>query len=153
MDDFEIVVSPSQHNVTIHYSTGFYSMVTVPAFSAIAINSSLTVGDFVVTCYDIIAKNDGTNARVNSVFYFRLSSNTRNNNPAKVIVHLHHTVRKVQVQGGAVVDNKKRAGVWFVENILLKLFSEASKDKAIDITKFNQNVKDMVDKHVETVKS
>ena len=68
IDDFEIVVSPSEHNVTIHCSTGFYSMVTVPAFSAISINSSVSAGDFNVVCYDIIAKNDGSNAGVNSVF-------------------------------------------------------------------------------------
>ena len=47
--------------------------------------------------------------------------------------------------------DKKRAGVWFLQNFLLKSFSQVAKDRALDITKFNDAVKGIVSNHVEKV--
>ena len=95
-------------------------------------------------------KKDGTGASVNSVYFFRLETNSKNSF-AKVVVHLHHTARKVQIQGGSLVNDKKRASIWFVENFLVPAFSEAAKTKAKDVKNFNNAVKDMVAKHVKKI--
>ena len=149
IDDFDIVVSPNEHNVTIFCSTGFYSLVAIPTFSSILVGSSFTVLGMTVSCYDITGKVDSSHANVNTVFFFRVTSDTKSS-MAKVTIHLHHTARKVQVQGGSLVD-KKRAGVWFLQNFLLISFSQVAKDRALDITKFNDAVRGIVSNHVEKV--
>ena len=149
-EDFEIVVSPNEHNVNILCSTGFYSIVVTPAFSTFSTNFSALVAGVNITCYDITKKKDGTDASVYTVYFFRLGTNSKNS-IAKVVIHLHHTARKVQIQGGALVDDKKRASMWFVENFLVPAFSEAAKSKAKDIKHFNTAVKDVVAKHVKKI--
>ena len=149
IDDFEIVVSPNEHNVTIFCSTGFYSLVALPTFANIMIGSSFPVLSMTVSCYDITGKVDSSHANVNTVFFFRVSSDAKSS-ITKVTIHLHHTARKVQVQGGSLVD-KKRASVWFLQNFLLKSFSQVAKDRTVDITKFNNAVKGIVTNHVEKV--
>ena len=149
IDDFEIVVSPNEHNVTIYCSTGFYFLVAIPAFSDISVGSSFPVLSMTASCYDITGKVDSSHANVNTVFFFRVSNDAKSS-IAKVTVHLHHTARKVQVQGGSLVD-KKRAGIWFLQHFLLQSFFKIAKDKALDITKFNNAVKGIVTNHVEKV--
>ena len=152
IDDIEIVVSPTEHNVTILCSTGFYTLVVMPTFSSVSSITSTSNAGYTISCYDITEKIDGSNASVNKVYFFRVSAKDKNIS-AKVTVHLHHTVRKVQVQGGALIENRIRAGVWFVENFLLKAFADISKDKAVDISKFNKAVKDMVANHTEKIRA
>ena len=150
LDDFEIVVSPTEHNVNIFCSTGFYSLVAIPAFSSISTHFSATVAGMSVSCYEITSKNDGAEAVVNTVYFFRLGTKSKSS-VAKVTIHLHHTQRKVQVQGGALVDNRIRAGVWFVQNFLLNTFSKVSQERSLDIKRFNSAVKEMVDTHIDKI--
>ena len=147
IDDFEIVVSPTEHNVNIFCSTGFYSLVAIPSFSSISAEFSATVAGMNVSCFDITGKKDGAEAIVNTVYFFRLGTGSKSS-VAKVTIHLHHTQRKVQVQGGSLIDNRIRAGVWFVENFLLKTFSKVSQEKSMDIKKFNSAVREMVASHI-----
>ena len=91
-DDFEVNVSPTEHNINIDCNTGFYYLVGVPAFSNISTTLSINIDGMIVSCYDITGKQDMANANVNNVYFFRLSSANKNS-IAKVVVHLHHTAR------------------------------------------------------------
>ena len=51
IDDFEIVVSPTEHNVNIFCSTGFYSLFAVPAFSSITTSYSAVTAGVTVSWY------------------------------------------------------------------------------------------------------
>ena len=147
LSDFEIVVSPTETNINILCSTGFYSLVVLPAFSLFSVGYTLQAAGVYIYCYDIIGSIDGTDAGINTVLHFRLTAADKSN-VGSVAIHLHHTVRKVQVQGSAMI-NQSRAGVWFVENILMKTFTNSSNDKSLDISNFNKAVNEMVVKHIE----
>jgi hypothetical protein len=149
INDFEINVSPTEQNVNILCSTGFYSLVVLPAFSSVFIGYTATTASNVkIYCYDITGKVDGSNSNVNTVIFFKLNtaSNGRTNN---VTITLHHTVRKVQLQG----NNSTRANVWFLENILLEMFSRVSATKALDISNFNVLVRNVVANHEQKINS
>ena len=146
INDFEIVVSPNEQNVNIICSTGFYSLVALPAFSHIAVGYSRVVAGVSVYCHDIIGKHDGTDAKVNTLYQFRLHAPDKST-IGGVAIHLHHYVRKVQVQGGSMVDEQTRAGVWFVDNIIRETFAAMSQNQAMDISNFNSAVQGMVRKH------
>ena len=146
INDFEIVVSPNKQNINIMCSTGFYSLIAVPAFSDIAVGFSRVVAGISVYCHDIVGKHDSTDANVNTLFQFRLLAPDKSS-IGGVAIHLHHSKRKVQVQGGSMVDEQTRAGVWFVDNIIRETFAAMSKNQAMDISKFNSAVRGMVSKH------
>ena len=101
-----------------------------------------------IQCYDITTKVDSSKAHVNTVLFFKLSSSSssRSNN---VTITLHHTVRKVQVQGSSNINGNIRANVWFLQNILLGMFSKMSDVKAMDISKFNLLVQNVVSTHMK----
>ena len=125
-DDFEMSVSSNEHNVSILCSTGFYSVVAIPAFEKIDKDFTMSITNHTVTCVDVIKKLDKSNASVNSVLYFRVV-NHHDDLTAKVTIHLHHTTRRIQVQGGSFVNRQKRAAVWLVENFILLAFKNVSK--------------------------
>ena len=122
LSDFDISVSPTEQSVSFLCSTGFYSLVAIPAFSHINVGFRHQVLNITLYCYDITGKIDDVGASVNAVIFFRLSSSDKSS-IGGVTVHLHHTVRKVQVQGSSMVNGRTRASVWFVENFLLEKFN------------------------------
>ena len=150
--DFEIIVSPTEQNINILCSTGFYSMVVMPAFSPINVGHYMSTADTDIRCYDLTGKIDGTQASVNTVIFFKLTSSNKSRTH-NVTVTLHHTVRKVQVQGSSIINNKSRANVWFLENIILAIFTNISSDKSINISKFNNAVRGMVASHIDKLNS
>jgi hypothetical protein len=148
INDFEINVSPTEQNVNIICSTGFYSLVVLPAFSSVFKGYSTTAAGVQIYCYDLTGKVDAGNSTVNTVIFYKLNftSSGKSNN---VTITLHHTVRKVQVQGSSIINNSTRANVWFLENILLDMFSTVSVTKALDISNFNTQVRNVVPNHVQ----
>ena len=149
-EDFEIDVSKNGHNVTILCSTGFYSLVAQPAFVHIFPGFSAYLDTLVLTCFDRTNKVDSLNANVNNVFFFRVESHSKNV-VGKVTVHLHHTARKVQIQGGALISDRKRACVWFLEQYILGHFRISAKEKTIDISNFNSAVLKLVSEHATNI--
>ena len=91
-----------------------------------------------VHCQDVVGTFDASQAQQNTVIFFRLSKDK--SSLGCVRIHLHHTTRKVQLQGGALLTDELKAPVWFVENVLRKNFAKLSREKATDILKFNQAV-------------
>ena len=108
------------------------------------------VNDITIYCYDITGKIDDVGATVNAVIFLRLSSRDKSS-IGGVTIHLHHTVRKVQVQGSSMVNSRTRAGVWFVESYLLAKFTFVSLNKSFDIASFNTAVKNLVSNHIEKI--
>ena len=149
-EDFDITVSPNEHNVNIVCSTGFYSVVALPAFAHLFSGFLVYLDSLVLICYDMNNKVDSSNATVNNVYFFRIENHSKTV-LGKVTVHLHHTTRKVQIQGGSLIANKKRAGIWFLENYILGHFRITSKEKAIDISNFNSVVQQLAADHVNKV--
>ena len=139
-------MSLNEHNVNLVCSNGFYSLVALPAFAHLNPGFSVYLDSLVLICYDMNNKVDSSNAIVNNVFFFRIESHSKTM-LGKVTVHLHHTARKVQIQGGSIVNNKKRACVWFLENYIIGHFRITSKEKAVDISNFNSAVQKLAADH------
>ena len=91
-----------------------------------------------VTCSNIEPSFDYLGVEYNRIFWFSLRDSAGKN--ASVTVHLHHTTRLVQVQGGAILSDGVVAAVWFVKNLLIQLFLRLSSARGHDISKFNQAV-------------
>ena len=134
--------------MSVMCSTGFYALVAVPALSSITVGSKHHIADVILFCNDITGKIDDIGANVNAVIHFRYT-NSDQSSSGGIVVHMHHTVRRVQVQGSSMVNGRMRASVWFVENFLLEQFTVLSQNKAIDISKFNDAVTKMVTNHVD----
>ena len=58
LTDFEIVVSPTEQSVSFLCSTGFYTLVVVPAFAHTFVGTTHQVGDISISCYDVTGKID-----------------------------------------------------------------------------------------------
>ena len=153
LTDFEIVVSPTEQSVSILCSTGFYTLVAVPSFAHTSVGTTHQVGDINMYCYDITGKIDDVGATVNAVIFYRMTNNIDKSSAGGVTVHLHHTVRRVQIQGSTMVTRQSRASVWFVENYLLERFTAESRSKSFDISSFNTAVNNLVSNHIEKINS
>ena len=147
LGNYTITVSPSNQNVNIQCSTGFYTQVALPSLSDIKVGNRFEVpcdfGNVSVYCYDITGEIDNSNANIKAVIFFRLS-NIKKQGKGGVTVHLHHTKRKLQFQGGALMPDKTKAPVWFVKNVRNTRFSNLAMAKSLDISKFNKSIREML---------
>lgn len=150
LNDFTITVSPTEQSVSIICSTGFYTLVAVPAFSSSSVGSSHHVAGITMHCYDVTGKIDDVGANVNAVIFYRFTRPDKTV-AGGVTIHLHHTARRVQIQGSTMVTSQCRSSVWFVQNYLLGKFTEESQKKALDITRFNAAVNSLVTNHVDKI--
>ena len=132
-------------------STGFYTLVAIPAFADTRVGTTHHVGSITMYCYDMAGRIDGIGASVNATIFFRLSNTIDKSSAGGVTIHLHHTVRRVQVQGSSMVTDHSRASVWFVENYLLGRFTAESQNKSFDISRFNTAVNKLVSNHAEKI--
>ena len=78
-----------------------------------------------------------------------LTGHHNNSKINNVTITLHHTVRKVQVQGSSIINNSIKANVWFLQNILVDMFRSKSATKALDISQFYSMVNKVVQNHLE----
>ena len=67
--DYVINVSPTEQNINIICSTGFYSLVVIPALSSVFVGYNTTAANAKIHCYDLTGKVDGSNANVNTVIF------------------------------------------------------------------------------------
>ena len=152
LTDFEITISPIAHNVNIKCSTGFYTLVVLPSFKDITEHFVTQVDGITVQCSSITGYIDGANSNTTAVVVFSLTYQDGSSAGA-VTMHLHHTTRRVQLQGSALVYDKSRAPVWFVDNFIKSTFSLISKRKSVDISNFNTAVNNILTKHQQKVDS
>ena len=146
IDDFNIEINNKDQNVNIHCNTGFYTTVAVPALQGLSSGQIKVVQGITVQCQDIIGNFDSSNANQTTILYFRLSQNKES--LGCVRIHLHHTARKVQLQGSSVLPDQKSAPVWFTDCVLKEHFTRMSREKSSDIRKFNQSVSGMISTHL-----
>ena len=104
----------------------------------------------ILTCHDITNRTDATQASTVTVVMYRLYMLTES--IGQVTIHLHHTARKVQVQGGALLPDKTKAPIWFVEEVLKPQFEQLSQSQAQEITNYNSSVESMISKHLNQPK-
>ena len=147
--DFEVDICPSNENVNIYCSTGFYTKVALPSLQDLAVGHSLSVGALSARCHDITKRTDASGATTTTIMIFRLSQG--NLSLGGVTIHLHHTTRNVQIQGSSIMPDNKLAPVWFVDNVLKDRFSQLAKSQAYNISAFNKAVGDMATTHMEQV--
>ena len=134
----------NKENVNVNCNVGFYSKVAVPAIQQLAAKQVVVCQGITVTCQDIVGNFDVTYAQQNTVIHFRLSKDKNSLGGGSVRIHLHHTTRKVQIQGGALLPGNKKAPVWFLEHILEDKFTKLSQERSLEIQYVNQAVNDMV---------
>ena len=72
IEDFDITVSPVAHNVNIKCSTGFYSLVVLPAFSTITESFRNIVDDILIRVSSIKGHFDNADSNVAGVIVFTL---------------------------------------------------------------------------------
>ena len=144
--DFSIEVSKTKQNVNICCNTGFYTKVAVPALHSLTAGQVKVFQGVSVQCQDIVGNFDATQAQQTTIIYFRLSQDKLS--LGGVRIHLHHTKRLIQLQGGAILPDQRTAPVWFVDHVLRSHFSQLSSEKSIDISEFNMAVSNMVTSHL-----
>ena len=144
--NFEIEVSPSYENVNIYCNTGFYAVAARPTLEALAVGASAntSIANISVKCIDVSNRTDATGVSTTTVVMFRLYRLTES--IGQVTIHLHHTARKVQVQGRTLFPDNTKAPVWFVENVLKSKFENLSEQLAGEISGYNSSVDAMVPK-------
>ena len=128
IEDFDITVSPIAHNVNIKCSTGFYSLVVLPAFSTINECFRNIVDDILIRVSSIKGHFDNADSNVAGVIVFTLEDKD-GKNVGTVTMHLHHTSRLVQLQGSSLVHGNTRAPVWFVNNVIKSTFNFLAEEK------------------------
>ena len=144
--DFEIEINNKGENVTIVCNAGFYTKVAVTAMHSLTKESEKLYQGVTVQCQDIVGNFDATLAHQNTVIFFRLLSQDKVS-LGSVRIHLHHTARKVQLQGGATMSGKTTAPVWFLDHVLQNKFSQLSQEKSQEITTLNQTIRSTLSSH------
>ena len=136
--DYEITVSTNKTNVNIFCSSGFYNFV-LPTLDNIENSEVFVCNNVRITCTEKSKKIDKTTARVNTAlsFDFHDPSDT---SAGGVRMHLHHTTRNIQVQGGAKSPAMSSSPVWFVDSFLRERFLSLTNLKSYDIARFNQTL-------------
>ena len=146
LKDFTITINNNDENVNVQCNTATYTLIAVPSFSDIRIDSDFEVSGIRVNCYRITGKVDDADSAVHAAIFLRLYDK-QNMRQGDVTMHLHHTRRKIQLQGSAIMPNKSKAPVWFVDNVIYDRFSLLARTKSFDIENFNKSVRDLVGKH------
>ena len=145
ISDYEITVSPVAHNVNIKCSTGFYTLVVLPSLSSITEQYAHSVDNINIKCSSIIGHIDDANSNVTASIAFSLSYKD-GSSAGGVHMHLHHTTRRLQLQGSSLVHRKTRAPVWFVDHVIKGIFNLYASSKSVDISKFNSLVQQILTK-------
>ena len=153
IDDFEISVSPVAHNVTIKCSAGFYSQVVLETFANMSLQYRNQVDGVSIQCCKTEERVDTSGAIVGVLITFDLNylNKQRREFIGTVQVHLHHTTRRVQLQGSSLVHDKVRAPVWFVDSFLKGVFNHVANLKAVNITSFNNAVLNVLTAHIQKI--
>ena len=142
-DNFRIEVSSNKQNINIFCNMGFYNTIAIPVFKGMTTGFQTVIDDIFVQCQEVVGNFDINNAQQNTVLRFSIGQEKFN--LGGVRIHLHHTTRNIQLQGGAFLPgNKKTSPIWFVENILAIQFANLSREKDMDISHFNNEVNKIV---------
>ena len=154
-NDFSIVISPSQQNVNIQCNPGFYSVLLRPCLEIFYPGAEIIQADnsVVIQCRDTSKKTDKSGSVVNNVIFLRVYQADSSNNLGAITIHLHHTSRKVQLQGSAKMYNGTTIPVWFLENFLLNQLELLASSHSYDISELNSKIQELVDTNTFATKA
>ena len=151
-DNMEVTANNNNTNVNIQCSSGFYLVVARPCVASFTQGSTSQLSAIQIICREEFNQVDKSGAPD----FTRLSFELKDNGQSvlgKVVLHLHHTTRLVQVQGSAKMPDKTTAAVWFAEQFLTKKFQELAKTRQFDISAFNKGILEMSRQHHNSVRS
>ena len=132
--DFTITAKDNNKNINIECSSGFYTQVAKPTLCSLAQDNIPAVLGVTIFCENLTNNLDRNNLEFNRTMFFKLGGNK------KVTVHVHHSTRLVQVQGGSSMPDGSPAAAWFVKNVLQGKFLLLAKSKSYNISKFNDAI-------------
>ena len=114
--DVEISTNDNDANVNLRSNPGFYDQVTKPAFCGLTKGFSKSINGIFTYCQNITVNHDESGFEYNRTLFFHISSSAKR--IASVTVHLHHSTRNAQIQGGSSMPVNSKAAVWFMKNIV-----------------------------------
>ena len=98
----------------------------------------------VIQCRDVSVKEDKTNTVVNNVVFLRVYRATDGESLGILTIHLHHTARKIQIQGSALMPDNTTIPIWFLYNILQRQLNELASSQSYDITVINSKIQQLI---------
>ena len=131
IEDFKIITKDHDRSISIECSSGFYAQVAKPTLFALSQDSIPPVLGITIFCENVTTNLDKNGYEFNRTLFFKLA------NAKKVTVHVHHSTRLVQAQGGSLMSDKTTAAFWFVKNVLKGKFLVLASAKKYNISKFN----------------
>ena len=134
INDYIVNTNNNDQNCTIKCSTGFYMQVARASLGALKEDFIQLCGDISITIDKITVSKDQLNTEATKLIHFSFMNTERT--IGGVAVHLHHSNRVIQIQGSAVMPDKSRAALWFLNFVLLQ-FRELARSKNIKIKNTN----------------
>ena len=125
-------------NCTIKCSSGFYIQVARSCFSSIDKTTVLTIDNVAISIQDVKISMDKNDLEVNRLIHFLFYSKMQPHGGVKV--HLHHSTRTIQVQGGSIMPDSTKAALWFLNKVIVKKFKEQAKAKKYAIKNINDAI-------------
>ena len=149
LTDYEILINDDGKNVGIQCSTAFYEAVAKPVMCGLSKGATFNIENVPVSCHHIDYNRDSKCYEYNRVLHIQLGGSGKFS-MGKVTIHLHHTKRSIQMQGGTIMPDQSKAPVWFLKAFVKERFAKLAKIKHYDIAAFNNVVKKSVEKHKGT---
>ena len=143
LDDFEITINDEDKNVGIQCSTAFYEAVAKPVLCGLEKQTSMNIDNIPVNCHHIDYNRDSKGVEYNRVLHFHLGGAGKHS-MGKITMHLHHTKRSIQMQGGATMPDQNKAPVWFLNVFVKDRFKQLAAIKHYDIVAFNKKIEELV---------
>ena len=134
LEDFKIISKDHNKSISIECNSGFYAQVAKPTLCSLSQDNIPPVLGITIFCENVTTNLDKKGYEFNRTMFFKLDG------VKKVTVHVHHSTRLVQVQGGSIMSDKTSAASWFVKNVLHGKFQLLARAKSYDISKFNQEL-------------
>ena len=135
LNDYEVNVNNNNENCTIKCSSGFYFQVSKPCFATLNVNSVLNFKDVGITVTEVLPFLDRNKCEFGRRPRFAFL--THNDNLGGVVVHLQHSNRNIQIQGGSNMISTDKSAVWFAK-FLLSRFEEQATLKKYKIKNTNE---------------
>ena len=134
VQDFKITSKDQDKNINIECNSGFYAQVAKPTLCSLSQDHIPPVLNTSVFCENLTQNTDKHGYEFNRTIFFKLGE------ARKVTVHVHHSTRLVQVQGGSLMPDKTTSASWFVRNVLHGKFQTLARAKSYSISKFNDAI-------------
>ena len=98
-NDYEVSINNNDQNATVRCSPGFYIQVARASLGPLKNSSVLACGDIAISVDDTKITKDQMGIEATKWISFSLMTNQRS--VGHVSVHLHHSTRTIQIQGGS----------------------------------------------------